>query len=129
RTRLERSGSSRYAEQTSVRKRAAMSATTFISASAGRPASRAREAICSRVSTWFSAESMVLCGINIPFAVFGFPDCVAGVVESEDNTTREMRGPWRFSPYLFNLRSYAGNTELLSRRTLLLRKPQQVLAG
>jgi len=39
-TRLERSGSSRYAEQTSVRKREAISATTFISVSAVSPLPR-----------------------------------------------------------------------------------------
>jgi hypothetical protein len=50
-TRLERSGSSRYAEQTSVRKRMAMRATTFIKVSAGLPPSRVRALISSIVKT------------------------------------------------------------------------------
>ena len=50
-TRLARSGSSRYAEHTSVSKRLAIRATTFISVSAGLPPSAASWPSSSRVKT------------------------------------------------------------------------------
>jgi hypothetical protein len=71
-------GSRRYAEQTSVLKRAAISATTFISVSAGLPSSAARFEISSSVRTRWAS---VFASIDSRIGFIGIPSPFVGVCE------------------------------------------------
>src|ERR1700677_3027979 len=92
RTRWVRSGSSRYVEQTSVLKRSAISATTFLRVSAGLEECSARRTISSPVKTgWGPLTTASLSGAAASALAFKASSSVFLTVRSCGAIERDLR--------------------------------------